>query len=103
MLWGSWHLFAGIERSFSGRTEERQVTVHVDTPRNYSLDQTRELFDELRGILMSHKDKLDIVDNFFQLSGWRRPFPRWLPRRQPLRALFEGRVREPSDHHPGAG
>ncbi|MEO1083987.1 MAG: efflux RND transporter permease subunit, partial [Acidobacteriota bacterium] len=32
LLWGSWHLFSGIERSFMGRSEARQVTVHVDVP-----------------------------------------------------------------------
>ncbi len=62
MLWGSWMLFSGIERSFSGRTQERQVTINIDTPRNYSLEQTRELFDEIRGLLMAKKDELDIAD-----------------------------------------
>lgn len=62
MLWGSWHLFSGIERSFAGRTQERQVTINVDTPRNYSLQQTEALFNEIRGLLMAKKDELDIAD-----------------------------------------
>ena len=62
MLWGSWILFSGIERSFSGRTQERQVTINVDTPRNYSLEQTRELFNEILALLLAKKEDLDIAD-----------------------------------------
>ncbi|MDA8016952.1 MAG: efflux RND transporter permease subunit [Thermoanaerobaculia bacterium] len=62
ILWGSWTLFMGIERTFMGRTQERQLTINVDTPRNYSLHQTQALFDEVREVLLAHKEDLDMAD-----------------------------------------
>ncbi|MEO1368585.1 MAG: efflux RND transporter permease subunit, partial [Acidobacteriota bacterium] len=59
LLWGSWHLFSGIERSFMGRSEARQVTVHVDVPPSYSLEQTAGLFDELLEVLDARRGELD--------------------------------------------
>ena len=61
-LYGSWVLFGSIERSFGGRTQARQITINVDTPRNYSLDQTRELFDRVAEILGSERESLDVGD-----------------------------------------
>ncbi len=62
MLFGSWRLFTSIERTFSSRTLERQVTLNVDTPRQYSLEQTRALFDELYALVDSRRDELGIAD-----------------------------------------
>ncbi|MEM9597095.1 MAG: efflux RND transporter permease subunit, partial [Acidobacteriota bacterium] len=72
LLWGSWYLFGTIERSFAGRTQERQVTVNIDTPRNYGVEQTRDLFEQVRAVLLAHKQELDIADvtsSFFVGSG----------------------------------
>ncbi len=41
MLYGSFKLLGTIERTFSPRTMERQISINVDTPRSYSLEQTR--------------------------------------------------------------
>ncbi|MDY7094710.1 MAG: efflux RND transporter permease subunit [Acidobacteriota bacterium] len=79
LLWGSLRLFASIERSFSGRSMDRQVEIEVDTPPNYSLAQTRELFEEIYGILDSRRQELDIADISYSYSrtggrnqgGWR--------------------------------
>ncbi|MCP3964322.1 MAG: efflux RND transporter permease subunit [bacterium] len=62
VLYGSWVLFGSIERSFGSRTQARQVTVHVDTPRNYSLEQTAGLFDHVAGLLDAQRDELDVAD-----------------------------------------
>ncbi len=62
VLYGSWVLFGSIERSFGSRTQARQITVHVDTPRNYSLDQTRELFEWVATLLDGERDQLDVAD-----------------------------------------
>ncbi|MEM6797152.1 MAG: efflux RND transporter permease subunit, partial [Acidobacteriota bacterium] len=62
LLWGSWHLFSSIERSFGGRTEERQITLNVDTPRSYSQEQTARLFEELLAILEPRREELEIAD-----------------------------------------
>ncbi|TDI13932.1 MAG: efflux RND transporter permease subunit [Acidobacteria bacterium] len=59
---GSLYLFSTIEQSFGGRTLERQVVVHVDTPRQYSLEQTAAVYDELYQILDQRRDELDIGD-----------------------------------------
>ncbi len=62
LLYGSWHLFGTIQRTFASRAVERQVTINVDTPRNYSLEQTASLFDELIAMLDAKKEALDIAD-----------------------------------------
>lgn len=62
ILYGSWHLFNTIERSFGDRTQARQITLHVDTPRNYTLDQTRALFEQVAVTLGEQREALDIAD-----------------------------------------
>ena len=62
LLAGSIYLFTTIERSFSARSEERQVTVHVDTPRQYSLAQTAALYDEVYDLLDRRRQELEIAD-----------------------------------------
>ncbi len=73
MLYGSWVLFGGIERSFGSRTQERQVTINVDTPRNYSLEQTAELFERVAGLIDAERENLDLADltYSYQLGGGR--------------------------------
>jgi HAE1 family hydrophobic/amphiphilic exporter-1 len=66
MLWGSWALFQGIERSFGGGAVERQVTINIDTPRNYSLEQTAALFEDVRALLESHRQELEISDLVYE-------------------------------------
>ena len=72
MLYGSWVLFGSIERSFGSRTQARQITIHVDTPRNYSLEQTAALFEQVAGLLAEKRQELDIADltySYFLGSG----------------------------------
>ncbi len=73
MLYGSWVLFGSIERSFGSRTQERQVTINVDTPRNYSLEQTAELFERVGGLIHAERESLDVADvtYSYQLGGGR--------------------------------
>ncbi len=73
MLYGSWALFGSIERSFGARTQERQITINVDTPRNYSLAQTAELFERVAGLIQADRDELDLADltYSYQLGGGR--------------------------------
>jgi HAE1 family hydrophobic/amphiphilic exporter-1 len=66
MLWGSWALFSGIERSFAHGSLERQVRINVDTPRSYSLEQTAALFEQVRGILDARRDELEIADIVYE-------------------------------------
>ena len=62
MLYGSWVLFGTIERTFSPRTMERQVSINVDTPRRYSVEQTKLVFDEVIGILDANRERLSLTD-----------------------------------------
>ncbi len=79
MLYGSWALFQTIERSFTPRSMERQITVYVDAPRHYSLEQTATLFDEVAELLLSKKEELEIADINYRYNraggrsrgGWR--------------------------------
>ena len=66
MLWGSWRIFSGIERTFFSGSIERQVTINVDTPRNYSVEQTAAVFDEVRELLAKRSQELEIADIVYQ-------------------------------------
>jgi HAE1 family hydrophobic/amphiphilic exporter-1 len=70
---GSIHLFRTIERTFASHAMEREVAIHVDTSRQYSLEQTREVFDEVYALLDEERDELDIADiaHTFRRSGGR--------------------------------
>jgi len=61
LLVGANHMFGSIGRQFSmGGGEERQVTINIDVPRQYSLAQTRALFDELYAVIDARRDALDV-------------------------------------------
>ena len=77
---GSIHLFSTIQQSFATRSLEREVVIHVDTPRQYSLAQTAAVYDEVYRILDSQREELDIADISYSYDrstgrsrgGWRR-------------------------------
>jgi hydrophobic/amphiphilic exporter-1 (mainly G- bacteria), HAE1 family len=62
MLAGATYLFTTIQRAFSSGGEERQVVISVDTPRQYSFDQTKGLYDELYQTFDSRREELEIAD-----------------------------------------
>ena len=68
MLYGSYILLGTIERTFTPRTMERQISINVDTPRSYSLEQTQELYAELASLLNEHRVELDISDVVYRYS-----------------------------------
>ena len=80
MFAGVIHLFTTIERSFSGRSLERQVVLKVDTPRQYSPEQTAALYEELYALLDARRAELDIADISYSFdrgtgrsrASWRR-------------------------------
>ncbi|MCU0233585.1 MAG: efflux RND transporter permease subunit [Thermoanaerobaculales bacterium] len=61
-LVGSWQLYQQIERSFQTPSFERQVTIVVDTPSSYSVEQKRALFDEVYAALDQRRSELEIAD-----------------------------------------
>jgi HAE1 family hydrophobic/amphiphilic exporter-1 len=74
------YLFTTIEKSFSSRSLERQIIVKVDTPRQYSVEQTRALYEEVYALLDGQREALDIADIAYSYdrstgrsrSSWRR-------------------------------
>ncbi|MCP3982497.1 MAG: efflux RND transporter permease subunit [bacterium] len=68
LLYWSIEALDDIERSFASRSLEREVMVYVDTPRQYSLDQTRALFEEVYEILDARRAELDIADISHEFS-----------------------------------
>jgi HAE1 family hydrophobic/amphiphilic exporter-1 len=62
MFAGSTYLFTTIERTFASHGMERTVAIHVDTPRQYSIAQTQEVFDEVYALLDERREELDIAD-----------------------------------------
>lgn len=79
MLWGSWTLFNSIERTFGSRTLERQVTIDVEPPRQYTLEDTEALYDEVYELLDTRREELGIADISYSYSRsvgsgspWRR-------------------------------
>ena len=73
VLGWSWNLYQNIERSFSPPSFERQLSVHIDMPKAYSMEQKRELFDEVFGILDEHREELEVAEitHSFQRSAGR--------------------------------
>ncbi len=79
MLYGSYLLLGTIERTFSPRTMARQISINVDTPRSYTLDQTQELYTQVASLLNEKRDELEISDVVYRYSrsggrsrgGWR--------------------------------
>jgi HAE1 family hydrophobic/amphiphilic exporter-1 len=61
-LMASWHLYQNIERSFSTPSFERQMTILIDTPKSYTVEQKRELYDEVYALLDGNRDELEIAN-----------------------------------------
>lgn len=80
MFAGVLYLFTTIERAATGRPLEREVVVRVDTPRQYSLEQTETLYRDLYDLLDPRRDELGIADIAYAYDrgtgrsrgGWRR-------------------------------
>ncbi|MEM7480798.1 MAG: efflux RND transporter permease subunit [Acidobacteriota bacterium] len=62
LLGGSIYLMSTVERSFSARTEERQITLLIDTPRQYTEAETRALYEGLYERIDTRRQELDIAD-----------------------------------------
>ncbi|MCD4750561.1 MAG: efflux RND transporter permease subunit [Thermoanaerobaculales bacterium] len=72
LLGWSWNLYQGIGRSFSPPSFERRLAIEIDVPRSYSVEQKRELYDEVYALLNEHRNELEIADithSFRRTSG----------------------------------
>ena len=70
-------MLSGIERTFSPRSLERQVALRVETPRSYSLDETRATFEEAVALLDSRREPLEIADVAYEYQRGGRPRRGW--------------------------
>jgi HAE1 family hydrophobic/amphiphilic exporter-1 len=73
LLGFSWWLYGGIERTFAPPSQARQVTLLVDTPRRYSEEERKRLFDEVYQLLDSRRAEFEIADitHEFRTAGGR--------------------------------
>ena len=73
LLWGSWRLYSGIERTFSPPSENRQISLFVDMPKRYSVEQRAAVFDEVYQLLDAKRADWEIADisHEFRSSGGR--------------------------------
>ena len=80
LLAGSIHLFGTIDRAFTQRSEEREVTILVDIPRQFSVTETAALYEELYQRLDAKRERVGIADISYNYDrgtgssrgGWRR-------------------------------
>ncbi|HVS65667.1 MAG TPA: efflux RND transporter permease subunit [Thermoanaerobaculia bacterium] len=68
LLWGSWRLYTGIERTFSPPAEGRQITLMVDTAKQVSVEEKAKLFDEVYRLLDAKRQEWEIADVSSQFS-----------------------------------
>ncbi len=62
LLWGSWKMYSGIERSFSPPSHGRQLTLFVDTPKRFSVTEREALFQEIYDHLDAQREEYEIAD-----------------------------------------
>ena len=62
MLGLAFWLYQGIERSPRASTLERQITVNVDVPRAYTIEETRAVMEDMAARLEARRDELEIAD-----------------------------------------
>ncbi len=61
LLW-TWHLYQGIGRSFSPPSFERRLSVSVDTPKSFGIEQKLKLYAEIYARIDGHRRELQITD-----------------------------------------
>jgi len=69
----SWQLYQNIERTFSPPSFQRQLTIQVDVPRSYSVEEKRALYDQVFVLLDNNRSELEIehINHSFQRGSGR--------------------------------
>ncbi len=67
----SWYLYGQLEKDVVRRGIYREIPLKVETPRSYSMNDTRMLFERLENILEEKKLRLeiDIISSTFKREG----------------------------------
>jgi len=60
-LVASWQLYRSIQRDFDMHSFERRITINVDVPKSFDVEQKRSLYDEVYAVLDEHRDELEIA------------------------------------------
>ena len=66
LLGVAWVLYQNTERSSFDTTVEREVTINVDVPRAYSLDETREVMESVAALIEERREELEIADVVYE-------------------------------------
>lgn len=66
LLGVAWFLYQNIERSSFDSTVEREVTINVDVPRAFSLDETREVMESVAALIEERREELEIADVVYE-------------------------------------
>ncbi len=64
----AWQMYGSIERSPFSSSLERQVTVRVDVPRAFTVDDTREVMEGVAAMLDERRDELEIADVIYEFG-----------------------------------
>lgn len=62
----SYWLYQGIERSSFQNSVEREITIRVDVPSAYSLEETREVMESVAALLDERREELEIADLVYE-------------------------------------
>ena len=67
----SWYLYGQLEKEVARRGIYREIRLQVDTPRSYSIDDTKILFEKLENNINEKKDMLEIdtISSNFKREG----------------------------------
>ncbi|MEZ6174387.1 MAG: efflux RND transporter permease subunit [Candidatus Scalinduaceae bacterium] len=67
----AYHLYGKLETEVVRSGIYREINFQIDTPESYSIDDTKELFERLEGILQEKKEELEIVtlSSYFERNG----------------------------------
>ncbi len=66
MLGLAWWLYQGIERAGQTQTVAREVTINVDVPTAYSIDETRGVMEQVAGLIEARREQLEIADVVYE-------------------------------------
>ncbi len=64
----AYQLYGDVERSPFSPSVERQVTVRVDVPRAYTIDETREVMETVAGLIDERREELEVADVVYEFG-----------------------------------
>ena len=62
----AYQLYGTVERAPFSSSVEREVTIRVDVPQAYTIDETREVMETVAAMLDEHREELEIADVIYE-------------------------------------